>query len=160
MAKNNPEQLKSVSKRDFLEAFAAVGGVSAVMSALDGWGMGIASAAEAPPDLMGRSEGVSVLILGAGLSGMTAAYELGLRGYDCRILEARPFAGGRCQSSRAGFKTTEVDGSTRTSDFDEGQYFRGPVFQPRPVASPEFPSRGIPLHSQIRRPDGDHGAGE
>ncbi len=100
MAKNNPEQPQSVSKREFLEAFAAVGGVSAVMSALDGWGMGIASAAEAPPDLMGRSEGTSVLILGAGLSGMTAAYELGLRGYDCQILEARPFAGGRCQSAR------------------------------------------------------------
>ena len=54
---------------------------------------------------------------------MTAAYELGLRGYNCRILEARPFAGGRCQSARAGFKTTTVDGETRTCDFDEGQYF-------------------------------------
>ena len=75
------------------------------------------------PDLSGRADGTKVLILGAGLSGMTAAYELGLRGYDCQILEARPFAGGRCQSSRAGFTTTEVDGSTRTCDFDEGQYF-------------------------------------
>lgn len=123
MTKASPEQPQSVSKREFLEAFAAVGGVSAVISALDGWGMGIASAAEAPPDLMGRSEGTRVLILGAGLAGMTAAYELGLRGYDCQILEARPFAGGRCQSSRAGFKTTTVDGETRTCDFDEGQYF-------------------------------------
>jgi len=123
MAKASSEQPQSVSKRDFLEAFAAVGGVSALMSALDGWGIGVASAAEAPPDLMGRSEGTRVLILGAGLSGMTAAYELGLRGYDCQILEARPFAGGRCQSSRAGFTTTEADGQTRTCDFDEGQYF-------------------------------------
>ncbi len=123
MAKESPEQPQSVSKRQFLEAVAAVGGVSAVMSALDGWGIGFASAAEAPPDLMGRSEGTKVLILGAGLSGMTAAYELGLRGYDCQILEARAFAGGRCQSSRAGFTTTEMDGSTRTCDFDEGQYF-------------------------------------
>jgi len=123
MAKTSPEQPQSVSKREFLEAFAAVGGVSAMISALDGWGMGIASAAEAPPDLTGRSDGTRVLILGAGLAGMTAAYELGLRGYDCQILEARPFAGGRCQSSRAGFKTTTVDGETRTCDFDEGQYF-------------------------------------
>lgn len=123
MAKDSLEQLQSVSKREFLGAFAAIGGVSAVMTALDGWGIGVASAAEAPPDLTGRSDGTKVLILGAGLSGMTAAYELGLRGYDCQILEARPFAGGRCQSSRAGFTTTEVDGSTRTCDFDEGQYF-------------------------------------
>jgi len=123
MAKDSPEQPQSVSKRQFLEAFAAVGGVSAMMTALDGWGIGFASAAEAPPDLMGRSDGTRVLILGAGLSGMTAAYELGQRGYDCQILEARSFAGGRCQSSRAGFKTTEMDGSTRTCEFDEGQYF-------------------------------------
>jgi monoamine oxidase len=123
LSKDKSEQLQSVSKREFLEAFAAIGGVSAVMTALDGWGMGVASAAEAPPNLTGRADGTRVLILGAGLSGMTAAYELGLRGYDCQILEARPFAGGRCQSSRAGFTTTEVDGSTRTCDFDEGQYF-------------------------------------
>ena len=54
---------------------------------------------------------------------MTAAYELGLRGYDCQILEARPFAGGRCQSSRAGFTTTTIEGEKRTCDFDDGQYF-------------------------------------
>jgi len=123
MANNSPDKPQSLSKREFLEAFAAVGGVSAVMTALDGWGIGFASAAEAPPDLMGRSEGTRVLILGGGLSGMTAAYELGMRGYDCQILEARPFAGGRCQSSRAGFTTTEVDGTSRTCEFDEGQYF-------------------------------------
>jgi monoamine oxidase len=123
MAKGSPEQPQSVSKREFLQAVAAVGGASAMMSALDGWGIGIASAAEAPPELPGSGSGKRVLILGAGLSGMTAAYELTRRGYDCQILEARAFAGGRCQSSRAGFTTTEVDGSTRTCDFDEGQYF-------------------------------------
>ena len=89
----------TISKREFLEAFAAIGGVSAVLSALDGWGMGIASAADTPPELMGRAGGTNVLILGAGLSGMTAAYELTQRGYSCRILEARPYAGGRCQTS-------------------------------------------------------------
>lgn len=123
MAKQSPDKPQSPSKREFLEAFAAVGGVSAMMTALDGWGIGFASAAEAPPNLTGNPNGTKVVILGAGLSGMTAAYELGLRGYDCQILEARPFAGGRCQSSRAGFTTTEVDGSTRTCEFDEGQYF-------------------------------------
>ena len=121
--RTNLDQTHTISKREFLEGCAAFGGVSAVMTALNGWDMGIASAAEAPPNLMGRSEGTKVLILGAGLAGMTAAYELGLRGYDCQILEARPFAGGRCQSSRAGFTTTTVDGEKRTCDFDEGQYF-------------------------------------
>ena len=97
MAKDRPDQPQSVSKRDFLEAAATFGGAAAVLTALEGWGIGFASAAEAPPELMGRSDGTRVLILGGGLSGMTAAYELGMRGYDCQILEARSFAGGRCQ---------------------------------------------------------------
>ena len=123
MAKASPDQPESVSKREFLEAAAAIGGVSAMMTGLSGCGLGFASTAETPPDLRAARNGTSVLILGSGLSGMTAAYELGLRGYDCRILEARPFAGGRCQSARSGFTTTEMDGSTRTCEFDEGQYF-------------------------------------
>ena len=119
--KNNKPLM--ISKREFLEAFAAIGGVSAVLSALDGWGMGIASAADTPPELMGRAGGTNVLILGAGLSGMTAAYELTQRGYSCRILEARPYAGGRCQTSRAGFQMTDDQGETKTCDFDEGLHF-------------------------------------
>ena len=47
MAKDNHELPQSVSKRDFLQAAAAFGGVSAVLTALDGWGMGFASAADA-----------------------------------------------------------------------------------------------------------------
>jgi len=123
MAKSHSDQPQSVSKRQFLEAAGIVGGASAVLTALDGWGIGFASAAQAPPDLAGGSDGTRVLILGAGLSGMTAAYELGLRGYDCQVLEARSYAGGRCQSARAGFTIEDVDGSTRTCAFDEGQYF-------------------------------------
>ena len=123
MAKDNPDQPQSVSKREFLESAATFGGAAALLTALDGWGIGFASAAEAPPDLMGRSEGTRVLILGGGLTGMTAAYELGMRGYNCHILEARSFAGGRCQSARNGFKIEEVDGSSRTCEFDDGQYF-------------------------------------
>ena len=57
MAKDGSDRPESVSKRQFLEAAAAVGGVSAVMTALDGWGIGFASAAEVPPDLTGRAEG-------------------------------------------------------------------------------------------------------
>ena len=123
MAKARSDQPESVSKREFLEAAAAIGGVSAMMTGLSGCGLGFGSTVQTPPDLRGAPNGTRVLILGAGLSGMTAAYELGLRGYDCRILEARSFAGGRCQSARGGFTTTEMDGSTRTCEFDEGQYF-------------------------------------
>jgi len=123
MSNSKPEQPRSYTKREFIQAVAAFGGTSAVLTSLDGWGMGFASAMQAPPELMGRSNGTRVLILGGGLAGMTAAYELGLRGYECQILEARSYAGGRCQSARAGFEIEESDGTTRTCDFDDGQYF-------------------------------------
>ena len=121
--KNNQNTPIKMTKREFLASVSAVSGVSAVLTTLNGWDMGIASAAEAPPNLTGNANGKKVLILGAGLAGMTAAYELGLRGYNCQILEARSFAGGRCQSSRSGFTTTTIDGKKSTCDFDEGQYF-------------------------------------
>lgn len=123
MSKDRSGQARSFTKREFLQAFAAVGGASAVMTTMEGLGMGFASAMAAPPELSGRSDGTSVLILGGGLAGMTAAYELAMRGYNCRILEARGYAGGRCQSARSGFKIEEMDGTTRTCEFDDGQYF-------------------------------------
>ena len=123
MPKTKPDRLQSISKREFLGAVSAIGGASAVLTALEGWGIGFASAAEAPPDLMGSAGDTRVVILGGGLAGLTAAYELGLRGYKCQILEARSFAGGRSQSARNGLTIEEVDGSSRTCQFAEGQYF-------------------------------------
>jgi monoamine oxidase len=77
--------------------------------------------------LSGRVSGVKVLILGAGLSGLTVAYELGKVGFDCRVLEARARPGGRCFTVRRG-TVSEEEGSTQTAAFDEGQYFNaGPM---------------------------------
>ncbi len=86
--------------------------------------MGMLPAAPAHPfKLEGRVKGVEVLILGAGLAGMAAAYELGKLGYKCTILEARERAGGRCWSIRRGSVNTETGQPVHTANFDEGQYF-------------------------------------
>jgi monoamine oxidase len=53
---------------------------------------------------------------------MTAAFELEKLGYDCTVLEARSFAGGRCQTARRGFSVKEYGGETQTCGFDEGMY--------------------------------------
>lgn len=71
----------------------------------------------------GNGNGKEVLILGAGLAGMAAAYELNKLGYRCTILEARERAGGRCWSVRKGSVNTEVGAGMHRADFDEGQYF-------------------------------------
>ena len=69
-----------------------------------------------------------VLILGAGLCGMSAAYELGKLGYECELFEARGRAGGRCWTVRGGDSQTEVDGPDQTARFADGQYMNpGPA---------------------------------
>ena len=123
MASRDSRETMTLTKREFLQGIASVSGLSAVMAALQAWDMSIASAATAPPVLSGRADGTRVLILGAGIAGLTTAYELTQRGYDCRIIEARSFAGGRCQTARNGFRLDEVGGESQACEFDEGQWF-------------------------------------
>src|ERR1700743_3493469 len=86
--------------------------------------MGLLPAAPAHPfQPEGSGNGKEVLILGAGLAGMAAAYELSRLGYHCTILEARQRAGGRCWSIRKGSTNVETGGGAHTATFDEGQYF-------------------------------------
>lgn len=87
-------------------------------------------------NLEGSGNGKKVIILGAGLAGMTCAYELSKLGYQCTILEARERTGGRCWSIRNGSKHTEDDKPTAIAKFDEGLYFNA------------GPSR-IPHHHQL-----------
>jgi monoamine oxidase len=109
------------SRRQFIEKLSYVGGMSLVMAGMESLGFGFASARAAPPPLTG-GKGTKVVILGAGLAGLTAAYELTRAGYHVELLEARTFAGGRCQTSRSGFVSTDLMGTTQVCDFDRGLY--------------------------------------
>lgn len=111
-----------LTRRRFLELLGGVGGTGMVLEAMDAWGMGIASRTDAPPDLSNQANGTRVVILGAGMAGMAAAYELRKWGYETPILEARGFAGGRCQTIRGGSVREEVGGWTQRCEFDEGHY--------------------------------------
>ena len=84
----------------------------------------------------GSGAGKHVVILGGGLAGMTAAYELRKLGYRCTILEARERSGGRCWSVRGGSSTQETTNPAHTAGFDNGLYFNA------------GPSR-IPHHHQL-----------
>ena len=110
------------SRRDFLVKAMMVGGSGFLLTSMKAWGMDIASSQKVPPQLQGSGRGKTVVILGAGLAGMTAAYELGKLGYTCKLIEARAFAGGRCQTARKGSTLEELGGAKQTCDFDRGQY--------------------------------------
>ena len=64
-----------------------------------------------------------VLILGAGVAGLAAAYELEKLGFTPLILEAAGKPGGRCITIRGGDEVVETNGHRQTCRFDEGQYF-------------------------------------
>lgn len=115
-----------LTRRGFLEQFALVGGSTLVMSAMRSWNL-MAAQAGPRPVLSGRANGTKVVILGAGISGLTAGYELGKLGYDVRILEARDRVGGVNWTIRRGTTHTESGpaGETQVCNFDERLYFNG-----------------------------------
>jgi len=118
----NPSPDGGLARRDFLLRAAAIGGTGLLMASMKAWGVTLDSILTTPPALSGSGNGKRVVILGAGLAGMVAAYELGKLGYTCEILEARGFSGGRCQTARKGFELTELGGERQVCNFDEGQY--------------------------------------
>src|SRR6185295_19445024 len=67
--------------------------------------------------------GKTVAILGGGVSGLCAAYELDRAGYDCVILEAQRRAGGRALTLRRGDTFREMNQPAQTCEFDDGLYF-------------------------------------
>ncbi len=111
-----------MTRRGLLEGMAKLGGAGAVYETLAVWEF-----LQAPPALAASFElpaasgtGKTVAILGAGVSGLCAAYELDRAGYDCVILEAQRRAGGRSLTLRRGDTFQEMNQPAQTVDFDEG----------------------------------------
>jgi monoamine oxidase len=97
----------------------AVGGSTAVYRAALGLGLLPAITHAARPKLAAAGgKPPKVLILGAGISGLTAAYELTRKGYDVQILEASFRAGGRNMTLRAGDRIDET-GYPQICQFDK-----------------------------------------
>lgn len=111
-----------LTRRGLIERLGVIGGAGLMMAGMEALGYGIASARPAPPPLPGSGGGKKIVILGAGVAGLAAAYEAGKAGYQVQVIEARSFAGGRAQTARAGFSLTELGGETQTCNFDQGLY--------------------------------------
>lgn len=128
MSKHGNGSGKGWTRRQFLTRVGQAGGAAALYETMVAMGMiNKPSAWAGPPKLSrGHGEGKSVLILGAGIGGLTAAYLLNQYGYRCEILEASSRAGGRNHTARRGSTVIESSpehGRTvQTCQFDDDLY--------------------------------------
>ncbi|MEQ8446534.1 MAG: flavin monoamine oxidase family protein [Pelagibacterium sp.] len=111
-----------MSRRQLLTMIGTAAGSAAMYNAMTSMGFAQESPYSGPINLEGDPNGASVLILGAGLAGMTAALELRNAGYSVQILEYREKAGGRCWTLRGGDKYVELGGFEQDVKFAEGNY--------------------------------------
>jgi monoamine oxidase len=115
-------RLTGISRRNLLSLIGVTAGSSMMYQAMTSLGLAEESGYKGPVKLEGDPKGASVLILGAGLAGMTAALELRQAGYKVQILEYNNRAGGRNWTLRGGDTYTELGGATQKCEFDEGLY--------------------------------------
>jgi monoamine oxidase len=119
-----------VSRRGFLHRIGAVGGYAAAYSAMVSLGLMATPAKAAGPLALPANLGAGkrVAVLGAGIAGLTAAYELERAGFDVTVLEARTRVGGRNWTLRSGDKIEMVGEATQTIAFSDGLYMNaGPA---------------------------------
>jgi len=109
------------------------GGYGAAFSMMQTLGLLAVPEAEAEANRLRLvdGQGSKVVILGGGIAGLVAAYELGRAGWSCTVLEARERCGGRNWTLRGGADVEFTTGFKQTCAFDEGNYFNaGPARLP------------------------------
>ena len=116
-----------ITRRIILTRLGLLGGVAVTVQAMQVLGLnGAASAQEMP--MLPPGKGTRVVVLGAGISGLVAAYELEQAGFVVILLEARDRVGGRAWTVRDGDKIEMIGEATQTAKFSDGIYFNaGPA---------------------------------
>jgi monoamine oxidase len=119
-----------ISRREFVRWVGILGGAGAAHVAMEALGLApVPGSYAAPPlPLPASGKGVKIVILGAGIAGLAAGYELQKAGYDVTILEARDRVGGRNWTIRNGTRVILNDGTEQRCTFDEDLFFNaGPA---------------------------------
>ena len=111
-----------MSRRSLLKLIGTVAGSTIMYQVMSELGHAGESGYTGPIRLEGDPHGASVLILGAGMAGMCAAYELRKAGYQVKLLEYNDRPGGRNWSLYGGDTYTELGGLTQRVEFDKGLY--------------------------------------
>ena len=119
-----------LTRRDMLMRIGAIGGAGATFAAMQTLGLAAVTPAGAadfalPP---ASGSGKSVVVLGAGIAGLVAAYELQRSGYKVTVIEARDRVGGRAWTIRGDDRIDQIDRPLQRANFSAGQYFNaGPA---------------------------------
>jgi monoamine oxidase len=111
-----------MNRRSLFRMIGAVAGSAVMYRVMTELGHAGESGYSGPINLQGDPKGATVLILGAGMAGMSAAYELRKAGYKVQILEYNDRPGGRNWSLYGGDSYTELGGFTQQAQFDKGLY--------------------------------------
>ncbi|MFN4171504.1 MAG: flavin monoamine oxidase family protein, partial [Pseudorhodobacter sp.] len=140
------------SRRQLLTMIGQVAGVAAMYQAMTSLGFAGESGYTGDVALQGPRQGRRVLILGAGIAGMAAAYEMRRAGYEVKILEYQGRTGGRCLTLRGGDRHTEMGGHEVACDFEGDGYLNaGPWRLPvhHRAVFDYCRKLGVPLHPFI-----------
>lgn len=114
----------TITRRALLEQIGAVGGVGMAYAAMEVLGLAIPTPASAESFAIpqGSGTGRSVVVLGAGIAGLVAAYELQSAGYRVTVLEANDRIGGRVWTIRGGDRIVQTGRPDQLATFDKGHY--------------------------------------
>jgi len=114
-----------MTRREVILQAARGGGYGAAFLAMRSMDLLAEPPADATPFQLppNTGKGTKVVVLGAGIAGLVAAYELRKAGFDCTVLEARDRPGGRNWTIRRGNTVEFTDGTVQRCAFDEGLYF-------------------------------------
>lgn len=118
-----------ISRRMVLVRLGMVGGLSATLGAMQVLGLAGAAQGQSLSGLTpSAGRGAHVIVLGAGIAGLTSAYELEQAGFRVTLLEARDRVGGRAWTVRDGDRIEMNGEDTQTARFSDGIYFNaGPA---------------------------------
>ena len=127
-----------LTRRTLLDGVAAAGGARAAIATLAALGgLEAPPARAAAPDL--PRDGRRVLVVGGGIAGLVAAFEMQRAGWSVRVLEAAPRAGGRCMTLRGGDVVEETGGPVQRIGWDSAPHL---YFNPGAARIPHH-HRGI-----------------
>lgn len=115
----------ALTRRRLLSQFGLLGGAGASAAALQMLGIASPGSAKAAGFALpaGSGGGKRVVVLGAGIAGLVAAYELRRAGYAVSVIEARDRVGGRVWTIRGSEELAQIDRPLQRANFSDGQYF-------------------------------------